>query len=80
MSYKIESFDLGKASETDPISICIICKYLINKCKYYSSNKALCSAQENSEYRCSKVYGKSESYIGHLGTVHSWYQNLEYNS
>ena len=47
----LESFFIGESLGTDPVPTNSRFKLLVNGCKFYSSDKALCSAEEELEYR-----------------------------
>ena len=49
-----ESFFLGEALGTENTPTCSSCRSVINNCKFCSSETALCSAQEELEYRFMK--------------------------
>ena len=68
----MESFFLGEALGTDPIPTCSACRSLFNNCKFCSSERALCSAQEELEYRYLKDNCKFEASIGHLVSKYPW--------
>ena len=68
----MESFFLGEALGTDPIPTCSACRSLFNNCKFCSSEKALCSAQEELEYRYLKDNCKFEASVGHLVSKYPW--------
>ena len=68
----IESFFLGEALETDPNSSCWSCKSIFNECKFFSSESALCSAQEELEYRYLKDNCKFEASVGNLISKYPW--------
>merc|ERR1712112_437213 len=67
-----ESFFLGEALGTDSIPTCSSCRSLISNCKFCSSKTALCSAQEEMEYRIMKENCKYEASIGHLVSKYPW--------
>ena len=67
-----ESFFLGEALGTDPIPTCSACRSVFNNCKFCSSEKALCSAQEELEYRYLKDNCKFEASVGHLVSKYPW--------
>ena len=68
----MESFFLGEALGSDPIPTCSACKSIFNNCKLCSSEKALCSAQEELEYRYLKDNCKFEAPLGNLVSKYPW--------
>ena len=72
MPQMMESFFLGKALGTDPIPTCSACRSIFNSCKFCSSEKELCSAQEELEYRYLKDNCKFEESIGKLASKYPW--------
>ena len=68
----MESFFLGEALGTDPIPSCSSCKSIFNECKFCSSESALCSAQEELEYRYLKDNCKFEASVGKLISKYPW--------
>ena len=67
-----ESFFLGEALGTENTPTCTSCRSVINNCKFCSSETALCSAQEELEYRFLKDNCKYEASIGHLVCKYPW--------
>ena len=48
---------------------------MVSNCKFFSSDKALCSAQEELEYRFLKENCNYDPIIGHLIAKYPWHQN-----
>ena len=68
----MESFFLGEAVGSDPIPSCTSCKLVFNKCKFCSSESALCGAQEELEYRYLKDNCMFEASVGRLVSKYPW--------
>ena len=75
MPQTLESLFLGEALGTDPVTTCSRCKSMISGCKFCSSDKALCSAQEEVEYRYLKDNCKFEASVGKLLAKYPWSQD-----
>merc|ERR1712177_137085 len=67
-----ESFFLGEALGTENIPTCSSCRSIIDNCKFCSAETALCSAQEELEYRFMKDNCKYEASIGNLVCKYPW--------
>ena len=68
----MESFFLGETLGSDPIPSCSSCKSVFNECKFCSFESALCSAQDELEYRYLKDNCKFEASVGRLVSKYPW--------